>query len=67
MNSKKEEDKEYLRKLSVNHHSDEVVNKTIKKDVGKNSTKSAGDNLDKSSEFMFDDGEEKIEAKNIKN
>ena len=27
----------------------------------------AGDNLDKSAEFILDDSEEKIEAKNIKN
>ena len=61
-----EEDKEYLRKQNVDHHSDEVVNKTIEKDVGKHSTKSAGDNLDKSFDFIFYDSEEKIEVKNIK-
>ena len=42
------------------------MNKTILKDVGEHSTKSAGDNLDKSFEFIFDDGEEKIKVKNIK-
>ena len=58
MKIQKEEDKKYLRKLNVDHHSDEVVNKTIEKDVGKHSTKSAGDNLDKSAEFIFDDDDE---------
>ena len=47
-----EEDKEYLRKQNVDHHSDGVVNKTIKKDVRKYSTLFAGDNLDKSAEFI---------------
>ena len=54
-------------KQNVNYHSDEVVNKTIEKDVGKNSTKCTGGNLDKFTEFIFDNSEEKIEAKNIKN
>ena len=40
-----EEDKEYLRKQNVDHHFDEVVNKTIEKVVGKHSFKYAGDNL----------------------
>ena len=53
-------------KQNVDHHSCGVANKTIKKDVGKHSTKCAGDNLDKSEEFIFDDCEEKIEAKHIK-
>ena len=55
-----------MRKQNVDHYSDGVVNKIIEKDVGKHSTKCAGDNLDKSAEFIFDDSEEKIEAKNIK-
>ena len=54
-------------KLNVNHHSDEVVNKTIKNDVSKHSAKCAGDNLDKSTELIFDNSEEKIKATNIKN
>ena len=62
-----EKDKEYLRKQNVDHHSEGVVNKTKKNDVGKHSTKWAGDNIDKSAEFIFDDSEEKIEARNIKN
>ena len=66
MKNLQEEDKEYLRKQNVDYHSDGVVNKTIVKDVGKHSTKCAGDNLDKSAEFIFDGREEKIEAKNIK-
>ena len=57
------EDKEYLIKQNANHHCDEVVNKTIEKDVDKNSTKCTGDNLDKFSEFIFDNSEEKIKAK----
>ena len=40
-----EEDKEYLRKQSVDNHSGRVVNKIIGKDVGKHSTKRAGDNI----------------------
>ena len=51
--------KEYLRKQNVDHHSDEVINKTIKKDVGKHSTKCAGDNLNESAEFILNDSEEK--------
>ena len=47
-----EEAKEYLRK-NVDHHSNGVVNKTISKDVYKNSIKCARDNLDKSAEFIF--------------
>ena len=39
--------------------------KTIEKDVGKHLTKHAGDNLDKSSEFIVDDSEKKIETKKI--
>ena len=62
-----EEVKEYLRKQNVVHHSDAVVNKTIEKDVGKHWTKCAGDNIDKSAEFIFDGSEEKVEARNIKN
>ena len=61
-----EEDKEYLRKQNVDNYSDAAVNKTIEKDIGKHSTKWARDNLDISAEFIFDDSEEKIEAKNIK-
>ena len=55
-----------MRKQNVDHYSDVVVNKIIEKDVGKHSTKCAGDNLDKSAEFIFDDSEKKIEVKNIK-
>ena len=62
-----EEDKEYLIKQNVDHHSDAVSNKTIEKDVGKHLIKYIGENLNKSSEFIFDDSEEKIETKNIKN
>ena len=54
-----EEDKEYLIIQNVDHHSDAVVNKTIKKDVNKHSTKCAGDNLDKSTNFIFDGSEKK--------
>ena len=54
-------------KQNINLHCDEVVNKTIEKDVGKHLTKCTGDNLDKYDEFIFDDSEEKIEGKNIKN
>ena len=50
-------------KQNVNHHSDEVVNKTIEKDVGKHSNKSTGDNLDKFDEFIFDNSEENIKVK----
>ena len=49
-----------MKKQNVDHHSDAVVDKTIEKDVGKRSTKCAGDNLDKSDEVIFDDSEEKI-------
>ena len=62
-----EEDKEYLIKQNVDHHSDALSNKTIEKSVDKHSTKYAGDNLDKSDEFIFVDSEEKIETKKIKN
>ena len=55
----KEEDKEYLRKQNVDHYSDEVVNKSIKKDVDKHSTNCSGDNIDKSVVFIFDDTKEK--------
>ena len=48
-----EEDKEYLRKQNVDYYSDDVANKNIEKDVDKHSTKCAGDNLDKSAEFIF--------------
>ena len=41
------------------------MNKNIKKNVGKHSTKNAGDNLDKSVEFIFHDSEDKIETKKI--
>ena len=61
-----EEDKEYLKKLNVDYHSNKVVIKTIQKDFGKHSTKSSGDNLDKSFEFIFYDGEEKIETKKLR-
>ena len=37
--------KEYLREQNVHHHIDEVANNTIEKDVGKHSTKCAGNNL----------------------
>ena len=60
-----EEDKEYIIKQNVDHHSDAVSNKTIEKDVDKYLTKYVRDNLDKSSEFIFDDSEEKIEIKII--
>ena len=53
-------------KQNANHHSDEVVNKTIEKDVDKHSTKCTGDNLDKFAEFIFDNSEEKIEAKMLR-
>ena len=56
-----------MRKQNVDHHSDAVVNKIIEKDVGKYSTKFSGDNINKSAEFIFDDSEEKIKAKNIRN
>ena len=59
-----EENKEYLIKHNCDHHSDAVANKTIEKDVDKHSNKYAGDNLDKSDEFIYDDSEEKIETKN---
>ena len=62
-----EEDREYLIKQNVDRHSDSVSNKTIEKNVDKHLTKHAGDNLDKSSEFIFDDSEEKIETKKFKN
>ena len=61
-----EEDKEYLRKQIIDYYSDGVVNKTIEKDVGKHSTKCAGDNIDKSAEAIFDDSGEKIDFTNIK-
>ena len=61
-----EEDKEYLIKQNFDHHPDAVANKTIEKNVDKHLNKYAGDNLDKSDEFIFDDSEEKIKAK-IKN
>ena len=61
-----EEDEEYLNKQNFDHHSDKVVNKTIKKDISKHPTKCSRDNLDKSAEFIFDESKEKIEAKNIK-
>ena len=38
----------------------------LKKNVDKHSTKYEGDNQDKSSEFIFDDSEEKIETKKLK-
>ena len=41
-----EEDKEYLIKQNIDHHSDAVSNKTIEKDVGKYSNKCAEDSLD---------------------
>ena len=66
MKNLQEEDKEYLRK-NVDHHSDAVANKTIEKDVGKHSTKCEQEIQDRSDEFIFDDSEEKNEAKNIKN
>ena len=50
-------------KLNVNHYCDEVVNKTIEKDVDKHSTKCTKDNLDKFAEFIFDNSEEKIKIK----
>ena len=53
-------------KLNVNHYCDEVVNKTIEKDVDKHSTKCTKDNLDKFAEFIFDNSEEKIKIKILK-
>ena len=50
-------------KQNIDYYFDEFVNKIIKKEVRKHSTKCAGDNLDKTSEFIFDDNEEKIESK----
>ena len=47
-------------KQNVNYHSDEVVNNTIEKDVGKHSTKCTGDNLDKYVEFIYDNSEKNI-------
>ena len=61
-----EEDKEYLIKQNFDHHSDVVSNKIIKKDVDKHLTNYAGDNLNKSFEFIFDDSEEKIETKKLR-
>ena len=52
-----------MRKLNVDHHSDEDINKTIEKDIGKHSAECAGGNLDKSVRFIFDGSEQKIEAK----
>ena len=46
---------------------DWVVNKIIEKDADKFSTKCTRDNLDKSVEFIFDNIEEKIEAKILRN
>ena len=60
------EDKEYLIKQNANHHCDEVVNKTIEKDVDKHSSNCTEDNRYKFAEFIFDNSEEKI-SKNIKN
>ena len=54
-----------MRKQNIDHHSDGVVNKIIEEDADKHSTKCARDNIDKSAELIFDDSEEKIEAKNI--
>ena len=42
-----EEDKEYLRKQNVDHHSDGVVNKTIERNVEKHLTKCGGNSSDK--------------------
>ena len=44
---------------NVNHKCDEVVNKTIEKDVDIHSTNCTGDNRDKFAEFIFDNSEEK--------
>ena len=46
---------------------DWVVNKTIEKDADKFSTKCSRYNLDKSIKFIFDDSEEKIDAKILRN
>ena len=47
------EDKGYLRKQDVYHHSDGVLNKTNEKDIWKHSTKCAEDYLDKSVELCL--------------
>ena len=52
-----------MRKQNVNLLSNGVVNKTIKKDISKHSTKCAGKNIDKSAEFIYDDSEEKLNPK----
>ena len=56
-----------MRKQNVYHFTDWVVNKITEKDADKFSTKCTRDNLDKSVEFIFDDSEEKIEAKILRN
>ena len=52
-----------MRNQNVDHHSDAAANKNIIKDVGIHLTKSAGDNLDKSAEFIFDDNEKILKPK----
>ena len=52
--------KKYLRKQNFDHLIDGVVNKTIeKKEFGKHSTKSAGDNINNFAEFINNYSEEK--------
>ena len=56
-----------MRKQNVGLFTYWVVNKIMKKMLTKCSSKCTRDNLDKSVEFIFDNSEEKIEAKILRN
>ena len=56
-----------MRKQNYDLFTDWVVNKIMKKQLTKFSTKCTRDNLDRSVEFIFDNSEEKIEAKILRN
>ena len=56
-----------MRKQNVDRHSNGVVNKIIKKDIGKHSTKCTGDNLDKSAEFIFNNSTKRLKTKILRN
>ena len=54
-----EEDREFQGKQNADHHSYGVLNKTIDKICWQTLIKRAGDNLDKYTEVIIDDSEEK--------